>query len=380
MKIFPSIKLSFIGKLMTESTEVYVVSENKLKPQNSEKSENSSLSPVEASSITITEIGDKRVEADVNQRLEDIEKQQESLAKEKESLLKQKSVEISHNQEPNSEVGKNAELDMLVSQLVQKMWKAEYEAVVGLKHRKTMPPSPCQDAAFATIDLIPRVITADGAGSATTSDIGAQRVVSGVNRLIDTLYNVQFSLLDKPEPIDEDVAHRWALLLVKHAKGILKDLADEYRRDIKDFSCTLLTALVGKYHTFWFKVGDGALVCERLVEQEGKVISLLEHLGQVGKGEFANHTKFISENLDVKDVDSGILDSSNISAVFSMSDGAAFKFVSTDGEKVAKSLSAFANDLRESKLQRYALTKFFYSDNFLKEHDGDDCSLALIAR
>lgn len=281
---------------------------------------------------------------------------------------------------PNSEISENkkdGEVPVKTSQPISLgQWRAEYEAVVGLKHRKPLPPFPCQDAAFATLSPCPIIITADGAGSSETSDIGSQRVVSGVRRLIDTLYNSQFSALDDVTPIKEEEIKRWALILVKHSMGILEDLAQEYRRPAKDFRCTLLTAVVGKYHTFWFKVGDGALVIETVKDNE----YTLSCLGKVGKGEYANETTFISESLSIKDVDSGILSSSNVSALFSMSDGAALRLVNNNGDKVAPKLSYFAQKLRAEELNRLELTKFFYSEGFLNGHDGDDCSIALIAR
>lgn len=63
-----------------------------------------------------------------------------------------------------------------------------------------------------------------------------------------------------------------------------------------------------------------------------------------------------------------------------MSDGAAFKFMSNDGRRVAPKLSKLAEALRNNELKRSDLTKLFYSEPFLEGHDGDDCSIALIAR
>lgn len=323
--------------------------------------------------------------SEIEHREESLAKREAEIAK-KEAELAKREAELSSTNASTSELSRSAQTEtveivsVMNERLANRVWKAEYEAVVGLKHRKPIPPQPCQDAAFAGIEPKPMVITADGAGSSITSDIGSQRVVTGVRRLIDTLYFSQFSALDKTDEIAAETYQRWALILVKHAKGILEDLATEYRRPIKDFRCTLLTAIVGNEHTFWFKVGDGALVVERLIEQNGEPGYALQHIGEVGKGEHANETTFIDENLSKEAVDFGILDSRNITAIFSMSDGAAFKCVSNDGAKVAGSLSDLARDLREGKLQRTTLTKFFYSEPFLANHDGDDCSMAIIAR
>ncbi|MDG6309577.1 protein phosphatase 2C domain-containing protein [Glaesserella parasuis] len=307
------------------------------------------------------------------ERLKEIAQQKNDLAQEEEELKKKIEQEKLRIAEPAPIA------------LLDRSWKAEYEAVVGLKHRKPMPPQPCQDAALAVsaTDEAPFsvVISADGAGSCPVSDIGSQRVVSGVYRLIHTLYRSQFNALDEDIDITDDIVKRWALILTKHAKGILDDLAKEYRRENKDFCCTLLVGLTGKCHTFWFKVGDGALVKE-VAERGGdnQIEYKLEHLGDVGKGEYANETVFISPSLNPDKVQYGIFKNLNLSGLVTMSDGAAFKLVSNDGQNVALSLSTLLQNLRENKLLRMHLTKFFYTEKFLEGHDGDDCSIALIAR
>lgn len=269
--------------------------------------------------------------------------------------------------------------------LSEKGWKALYEAVVGLKHRKPMPPQPCQDAALAvgaSADApFSVVITSDGAGSREVSDIGSQRIVTGIYRLIHTLYRSQFESLDREEEVAPETAQRWALILTKHAKGILEDLGREYRRPARDFCCTLLVGLVGKCQTFWFKIGDGMLVKEVCyLDAEGQPIYKLSSLGEVGKGEFANETVFISEELTPEKVQYGTFICRDLSGLFSMSDGSALKLVSNDGQRVAATLSHLTKELRAGKLQRLNLTKLFYSDSFLEGHDGDDCSIAFIAR
>lgn len=269
--------------------------------------------------------------------------------------------------------------------LSDRKWQAQYEYTVGLKHRKPIPPQPCQDSAFAMAETehspFSVVISADGAGSRPISDIGSQRVVSGIYRLIHTLYRSQFNPLDEGAEISSETAKRWALILTKHAKGLLEDLGSEYRRSSEDFCCTLLVGLVGKYHTFWFKVGDGAIVKETAERNtEGQIEYKLTTLGEVGKGEYANETTFISNNLAQNAVQSGVFTSSNLSALFTMSDGAAQRLVSNDGQNVSARLTSFSEELRNDKLDRLKLTKLFYSEEFLDNHDGDDCSIALISR
>lgn len=259
-------------------------------------------------------------------------------------------------------------------------WHAQYEAVVGLLHRNANPPLPCQDAVISTTAPRPLLIVADGAGSSAVSEIGSQAVITGLARLLYTLERQTADLLDQAQPNDT-TARSFALLLVKHAKGILDDLAAQHRRPQKDFRCTLLLAVVGKAHVLWLKVGDGALVQEQLIPQtNGTPQSQLTSIGSVGKGEFANLTTFIDNHLQPQDVQSGLLNASGVCGLAAMSDGAAEKLVSHDGQRVAGLLGHWLHALRQQKLHRRELTRSFYSEAFCtRTSSGDDCSLALLA-
>ncbi|QMT32877.1 protein phosphatase 2C domain-containing protein [Conchiformibius steedae DSM 2580] len=260
------------------------------------------------------------------------------------------------------------------------MWLAQYDMVVGLNHKKPVISIPCQDAAFATSSPRPMIMIADGAGSSVVSDLGAVSVITGVARFLYTMERSLVNLLDGETSDKEDDGIRtFSLLIVKHAKGILEDLSILHRRPIKDFRCTLLLGVVGKAKTMWLKVGDGALVVEKKYIEGEEIKSELQMLGEVGKGEFANYTTFIDENIQFEDVQSGVLSSDKICALFAMSDGAAEKLVANDGTKIADRLVSWADLLRNNKLNRRILTTTFYSDAFLNNHTGDDCSVAIIS-
>lgn len=264
----------------------------------------------------------------------------------------------------------------------QGKWLSQYEAVVGLTHRKAGTPLPCQDAAVACVTPRAMIITADGAGSSAVSDIGSAAVVTGVARLINTLNPMLKPILDEEGFSDE--YPKFAKLIVNHARGILLDLSEQHRRPMKDFRCTLLAAIVGEKKTLWLKVGDGSLVMERRFKEGAEYRVERNTLGEVGKGEYANQTVFIDENLHPSSIQSGVVDSAQISALFAMSDGAAERFVSNDGTRTAGKLSEWAELLRNDSLSRQRLTAYFYSDEFQKgknsHHSGDDCSIAMIAR
>ncbi|MEH6577382.1 MAG: protein phosphatase 2C domain-containing protein [Amphritea sp.] len=265
-------------------------------------------------------------------------------------------------------------------------WQSMDEAVVGLSHRDVYPVLPCQDAAYAVHHPRPAVIVADGAGSSSVSEIGADAVAKGLGRLLKTLESPLAELLDHSG--NEADIRQFALLLVKHARGLLEDLALQHRRPVKDFRCTLLVAITGKENVLWLKVGDGVLVAERIYPApscdsgEAEKVSLQPErvtLGEMGKGEFANQTTFVDESLMPDEVQSGLISAKGLSGLVAISDGAAEKLVANDGSCISQRISVWLEALRHEKLKRRVLTKAFYSEDFNAGTTGDDRSIALVS-
>ncbi|TFH88284.1 protein phosphatase 2C domain-containing protein [Billgrantia azerbaijanica] len=265
-------------------------------------------------------------------------------------------------------------------------WRGLATAVAGLAHLEAEPPLPCQDAALAMVAPRPLLVVADGAGSAPASDRGARAVTRALRRLLDTLEGQVAALLDAPVAPDDGTDRQLALLLVKHARGVLDDVAEAQRREVRDLRCTLLVALVGRARLLWLKVGDGAIVVERAVpvtteaEDEPALAPELTTLGESGRGEFANQTTFVDAHLAPEQVQSGSLAMAGITGLALMSDGAAEKLVAHDGSRVAGQLSHWLDDLRQGRLRQRDLVRRFYSDAFCRGTSGDDRSLALLAR
>ena len=268
-------------------------------------------------------------------------------------------------------------------------WQALAEAVVGLAHRDAKIALPCQDAALAQAGSRPLVIACDGAGSAAVSELGSQALTVGLSRLVYTLELQFVQLLDQADPMpDDDFARQMVRSLMRHAKGILQDLAAQHRREVRDFRSTVLLAVVGKKRWLWLKVGDGAVVMERIEQRHtasrsGEMMLSLHpvlcSLGEVGKGEFANQTTFVDDALNMNDVQWDLLPSEGLTGVAVMSDGAAEKLVSNDGQTVAGLTSQWFDLLRQQVLRRRDLTQAFYSERFVKGSTGDDRCVALLS-
>lgn len=250
-------------------------------------------------------------------------------------------------------------------------WLGAAETCVGAAHLRQEPPVPCQDAALAVGGGFPLLVVADGAGSSPVSDIGAQAVVVGLRRLVDTIARQYRVVLDSPDEPDEASVRALAHTLVRHACGLLEDLAAAHRRAATDFRCTLLVAVGGRDHWLWVRVGDGALI----VEREGMLLSL----GHAGKGEFANQTAFLGAELRPEQVQWGTEVAGRLTGVAAMTDGAAERLVSMDGLRISGQLESFFRDARAGKLRRTNLHAFLEDRDAWKGSSGDDRGLAILA-
>jgi hypothetical protein len=253
-------------------------------------------------------------------------------------------------------------------------WQVLGEATVGLAHvRKNLP---CQDAVH--VQAVPRLclVAADGAGSALVSELGAQAVVSGMARLVTSFDRQIGRLLDHPDS-NRNEANEWALLLVKHARGLLEDIAALHRRSLRDVRCTLLMIIAGAESGLWLKVGDGSLLIEHRASAEAE--THCQTLGDLGKGEYANETVFL-DAIKPDEVQWDFISMHGVCGAAIMSDGAAERLVSQDGTRVSARMTTLLESLRKEQLQRSDLTKMFFAPDFCERSSGDDRSLAMAAR
>ncbi|ART83425.1 hypothetical protein CBP31_13005 [Oceanisphaera profunda] len=286
-----------------------------------------------------------------------------------------------------TKAAKKASLSKPLACVINHQWQSMHEQVAGRSHRNALQPMPCQDVAFSAIQPRPILLLADGAGSAAVSEQGAQALVSGISRLLNTLEQQVASLLDQPTSTAAE-ARQFCLLLIKHGIGLLTDKASEQRRAVKDFNATFLVAILGKENWLWLRVGDGGLVMETMtVEQNAEATAgakmqlspTLTVLGSSGKGEFANQTTFVNAHLQPEQVQSGFMPIAGLTGLALMSDGAAERLVAYDGSRASSQLSQWFHSLRAGKLKRHTLVQRLVAEEFVTGMSGDDCSLALLA-
>lgn len=250
-------------------------------------------------------------------------------------------------------------------------WHLSGEAVIGLAHRRK--GLPCQDA--VTVRNAPRPILAlsDGAGSAAVSELGAHALVSGITRFLMSLEDDLAPWLDKADATPPEQTARWTARLLRHAQGILDDLARSKRRSVRDLRGTLLLAIVGEHQTFWWQVGDGAIVVRHA---DG-----LRVLGNPAssKGEFANQTCFV-DTADIGMVQHGILPTPEIVGLALMSDGGAEKLVAHDGRQVATRLCEWFDAVAKDSFPPDRIALAFHEPAMWERTSLDDRSVVLMAR
>ena len=250
-------------------------------------------------------------------------------------------------------------------------WQICGEAVIGLAHRRV--GLPCQDAVAWRNTTRPILALSDGAGSAAISERGAAALVGGVSRFLISMEDAISPWLDAFGDDAGKHAALWSQRLLAHASGLLDDLARAERRNVRDVRATLLLAVLGSSHVFWWHVGDGAIVA--------RTSAGLKALGEATKtkGEFANQTVFVDAARS-EDVQFGLLPTADVSGLALMSDGGAERLVAHDGSRVATRVSEWFDDVVEQRLSPDRIALAFHEPAMWERTSLDDRSIVLAAR
>ena len=261
----------------------------------------------------------------------------------------------------------------LSAQPVLGPWQGVGESVVGMAHRKMNPPVGCQDAHNFNVADRPVLAVCDGAGSARSSEIGAQKLSRGMVRFCRSLEPLWRALLDETGQASLERQTELAKMIFQYTRLLMEDIGSEEKRDIRDLRRTLLLTIAGKKWLFWLRVGDGEIVIENRNRLE------LARRAQKS-GEFANQTVFVGERFAFSDMHYGLVESEYISGIALMSDGADQKLVSHDGKQIAPRLAEYFASLRNSRLPREKLYKFLTDPEVWHGTNHDDKTLVLCAR
>ena len=189
-------------------------------------------------------------------------------------------------------------------------WRTAHASVVGTSH--AVSGAPCQDAGGCQVLVaddgreILLTAVADGAGSASRSEEGAQLAVRSF------LSHFGSMLIDDPELSTIDAAGLTAWISGLRAE--IAGLAAAEARTSSDYACTFLAAIVAPTRAAFMQIGDGAIVVTRDGSPNLSWVFWPQH------GEFANSTSFVTQD-DFETVLEIIFIDAAISEVAIFSDG-----------------------------------------------------------
>lgn len=253
-------------------------------------------------------------------------------------------------------------------------WQIAGDAIQGLAHRRK--GIPCQDAVHWQSFPRPLLALSDGAGSGLVSEYGAQCLVRGSIRFLASMDDAISVWLDSPSRDCNTVqleARAWAVRLLRHAQGLLTDLAHTEKRKMEEIRATLQVVIIGKLQTFWWQVGDGSIVLRKY--------NGMHVLGErsANKGEFANQTCFV-DHAKIDDIQFGLLKTADIYGMALMSDGGAEKLISYDGLQVANRLSMWFQHISTKDFKIDDFAKAYHEPAMYERTTLDDRSVLIASR
>ncbi len=136
-------------------------------------------------------------------------------------------------------------------------WKYVYGTVAGTSH--SIRGSPCQDYSllreFAGPDVERTILLvgADGAGSASRSEVGAKLVCESIDAQLDTYLKQNSNVAG----INEKLIRSW---LDDWIRRDLYLLATAEELHVREFACTAVAAIIGLTTSIFLQIGDGAIV------------------------------------------------------------------------------------------------------------------------
>lgn len=189
-------------------------------------------------------------------------------------------------------------------------WRIVRASVRGTSHVATAVP--CQDACESLVrdfceGTVAILVSADGAGSATHSDQGAELACAGLlGECADHLERRPLST------VDASCVENWFLGV---HQAVAKRAA-ELGVSTRELACTLLIAIVGDDRAVFGQIGDGAIIMDDGTPEMGYVPATWPH-----SGEYANTTFFATEPEALRHLQVHVVADRRIQEVALFSDG-----------------------------------------------------------
>lgn len=162
-------------------------------------------------------------------------------------------------------------------------WRFINSGVAGTSHRAIN--LPCQDSCFVDVvstqgdEEVLIGVASDGAGSAAKAEVSSELVCTGLFIEAESWLKSQHSIKNLTSEIIQD----W----IRAVRKNLEHKAKEECLPFRDYSSTVLLAIIGDTESVFAQIGDGAIVISD--EEQYIVVFWPEN------GEYANMTYFITD-------------------------------------------------------------------------------------
>ncbi|GAA0310504.1 uncharacterized protein with PQ loop repeat [Gracilibacillus halotolerans] len=244
---------------------------------------------------------------------------------------------------------------------MEQMWSIIGTAVQGRGHEKKN--IPVQDKVYSKQGEVTVIALADGAGSASHSHYGAERVVETICILLDDSFDDIFEMADVTEAQQ---------MVMDTILNELQQLAEAEQEPIKAFASTMLAVAVKNNQALILHLGDGEIGAIK----DGKVISV----SSSENGEYANATIFTTSQHAWRQLKLfKSKNASSFSAFFLMSDGTAESLYSKEGNYFSPIISKLAEQtsIHLENVLNGLLEESF--ENTVKQKTQDDCSFVMMS-
>lgn len=253
-----------------------------------------------------------------------------------------------------------------------KAWKTATARAIGTSH--TARGIPCQDSILAQANRLPFVIACDGRGSASKSELGSEAGTRAFAELINLHADQVSDILGNRRRKPSTRKLRWKELVHHHflpgMVNVIKKLSSSMEIPSAEFEFTVSAAVIGRKYLGWIQLGDGGLITV-----EGRKCRLLCR-PQIG--EYANQTYFVSEGRESeKIVQSGVMPSGRIRAVYAHTDGLTPRFYDLRDHKPGPAFTQIADRLSSGSWSQHSLESLLIHSCW-KSATDDDRSVAVI--
>jgi hypothetical protein len=166
-------------------------------------------------------------------------------------------------------------------------WRIAHASAIGLAHinqnTECQDRFACRTVKTAAEGEVLIAVVADGAGSTTDGQIGAQVACETFAEEVADLLNMKDASL---KSLTQDFGRLW----ISYFQQKIADIARANKKELRDYASTLVGAVIGAHAAAFYQIGDGGIV----FSASGALASYRFAIAPV-ESEYVNVTDFVTD-------------------------------------------------------------------------------------